>query len=93
MSEVLTAPAETLESRLVAWIDAEKITGNYDTAGIASRLVAAIHPDTLERWLAGNPGLLADRCRRIKDDTDLTVGEWLMEDHLHGHGAKPRRTR
>lgn len=83
----------SLEDRIAAWITSNHVTGHYDTGGITSRLVAGIHPDTLEGWLAVRPDLLRHACEHVKDEADMTVTEWLTEDHLHGHGRKPCRQR
>ena len=75
----------SLTARVEAWIDANGITGHYDTAGIAARIVAANHPDSVERWLASNPGYLRHRCENIKDHADLTPAEAWAEDWRHGN--------
>jgi hypothetical protein len=79
------APAD-LTARLAQWIDAEGIKGNYDTAGIAARVVAAIHPSYITAWLdQGGTPYLRDMCTRIKNHDDLTDGEFAAELYLHGH--------
>jgi hypothetical protein len=84
----LVEAAETrdLTARLAAWIDAEGITGNYDTAEIAARVTAALAPSLLAAWLnQGGTPYLRDMCARIKDCDDLTDGEFAAELYLHGH--------
>jgi hypothetical protein len=74
-----------LTARLAAWIDREGITGNYDTAGIAARVVAQSHPGTLTRWLDEDAPYLRGMCKRIKDFDDLSRGEWVTENVRHGN--------
>ena len=81
-----------LKERLEAWIDAEGIEGHYDTAGIASRLVASLHKSNLERWLnQGSSDYLRHACENHKDEADLTDAEWAAENYRHGHLAEDTR--
>ena len=85
-------PAETslpLADRLAAWIDEQGIKGNYDTAGIAARIIRAIHPSYITAWLEqGGTPYLRDRCERIRDEADLTDAQWAAEDYWHGNGKR-----
>lgn len=76
-----------LAARLAAWIDAEGITGNYDTAAeIAALLVKTIHASHLQRWLdAGGSDYLRDAARHVKANADLTPAEARAEDWNHGN--------
>lgn len=76
----------SLETRLAEWIDAEGITGNYDTAGIAARVVRTFHPVRIKQWLdRGGSDYLRGACRDLKDHDDLTDAEAWAEDWHHGN--------
>jgi len=78
-AQALAAPGD-LAADLAAWIDAEKITGNYDPAGIAARVAAQVHHSYLTAWLnQGGTAYLRDMCARIKDSADLTDAEHAAE--------------
>jgi hypothetical protein len=86
--EPVTAPGEAadLAARVAEWITREGITGNYDTAGIAARIVAAFHPDKIGQWLAaGGSDYLRHACANLKDHADLTPAEAWAEDYRHGN--------
>ena len=90
-------PEETslpLADRLAAWIDEQGIKGNYDTAGIAARIIRAIHPSYITAWLEqGGTAYLRDRCERIRDEADLTDMQRAAENFLHGNGRHPGHIR
>ncbi len=89
--QAATDGSADLAERLAAWIEAEKITGYYGAAGIAARVVAQVHHSNLTRWLDEDSPYLRDMCSRIKDETDLTLGEWVTENLRHGHLAEDTR--
>lgn len=76
-----------LKDRLAAWITWHRIRTFYGPEGTAERVIAANAALNVERWMAEDSRYLAARCRRIRDDADLSPRQFLAEAGFGGHVA------
>jgi len=84
----------SLTARLAAWTEAQDITAADSLAALADRVIASLGPAYVAACLAsGCTGYLRATAARYANPDLLSDGQWAIEQHYHGHGAKPPKGR
>lgn len=92
----MTAQAQetTLAARLAAWTEEQGIAPADSREALAGRVIASLGEDYVtDRLASGATDYLLATALRYADPGPLSDGQWVAEEHYHGHGAKPPKGR